>query len=121
MSKQEWVHTYRDTEIANGGTITAQTPGRRIAHAISEIQLRAVTQVESEVDGIEIEIDGNTLLITGEGLPSGITDQVTVLTGAPELSAGKLRFPTTVFNVINGLISSIESTGEYTIATASLY
>lgn len=46
-----WTHTYREGQIPPGGTITGTRPGRTIAKAITEIQEKAVTDVDLQLSG----------------------------------------------------------------------
>jgi hypothetical protein len=83
----DWVHTYREQQVPPGGTITRDTPGKKIAKAITEIQELALTNADLKLgDGLDgkAEIENNRLLIrlnltgaaastatTGGGLPDG--------------------------------------------------
>ena len=60
-----WIHTYRPEQVPPQGVITQTTPGRMIAKAVTEIQERAVVDVDvtlgANLTG-SLEIVDNTLV-----------------------------------------------------------
>jgi hypothetical protein len=72
----DWTHKYREEMIPPQGTITRDTPGKRIAKAVTEIQERAVIEASLQLSGGltgDAEVRENTLVISIEAPPPGST------------------------------------------------
>jgi hypothetical protein len=76
-----WTHTYREEAIpgaSESGVITAHTPGRLIAKAVTELQERVVTDVNVEGEGgitATASISDNTLNLTlGAEIPDPLPE-----------------------------------------------
>lgn len=87
-----WTHTYRPDRILPQGTITGGRPGQNIAEAITEIQDRAITDVDLALDGSingEAVIEGNQLTLRlAVAYPNPPDDE------SPNGSGGSVSWPT---------------------------
>jgi hypothetical protein len=110
-----FTHTYREEQIpgaSQSGVITAHTPGRLIAKAVTELQERVVTDVNVEGKGVEdagSDVTDNILNLrlrvdVPEIEVEGLTGNVNTISGGqwPLLTIQRLE-------VENGLIKSVES------------
>jgi hypothetical protein len=111
----DFTHTYREEQIpgaSEAGVITAHSPGKLIAKAITELQERVVVDVNVEGTGVEdagSDITDNTLNLrlrvdVPEIEVEGLTGNVNTISGGqwPLLTVQRLE-------VENGLIKSVES------------
>jgi len=69
----EWNHKYQPESLGSGTTIQNQSPGRKIAEAITEIQEDVPNEVRQDDGGETPRIENNVLYL-GVALPDGGED-----------------------------------------------
>ena len=87
-----WTNTYTPEDIGSGTTISGDKPGGKISAAITEIQQKAVTEVDTdqavEDAGLSLAVEEGTITLQGEikAMPDGGAD-TQVLQTDPEGAA----------------------------------
>jgi hypothetical protein len=118
-----WINTYREGQIPAGGTINETTPGRSIARTITEIQQKAITNIDVKGDSrisAKSRVAGNTASITlqlnidevefPEFRLVGFTGTINVLIAADAAPPGRdLRFFRRRLTLEDGVVKSVET------------